>query len=93
MQLYRQHQQNYDIIKHMNEACVHTTYFDPQKYPVCNKFRGEDYSVLCKDLATSTINHDYQIVKKVFMLLAVYPLIGFPVSNAFNTKVKLIVDN
>ena len=35
--------QNYDIIKHVNEDSVHMTYFDPQKYPVSNKFKGEGY--------------------------------------------------
>ena len=33
-----EHWQDYDIIKHMNEDCVHIIYFDPQKYPVSNKF-------------------------------------------------------
>ena len=58
-----EHQQNCDIIKHVNEDCVHTIHFDPQKYPVCNKFKGEGYSLPCKDLATSAVNHGYQIVK------------------------------
>ena len=31
----------------MNEDCVHMIYFDPQKYPVCNKFKGDGYSLLC----------------------------------------------
>ena len=33
------HQQNYDIIKHVEKDCVHTIYFDPQKYPVCKNLR------------------------------------------------------
>ena len=53
----------------MNEDCVHTIYFDPQCYPVCNKFKGEGYSLLCKDLATSAINHDYQIVRNGFYIV------------------------
>ena len=61
-----EHQQNYDIIKHVNEDCVHTIYFDPQKYPVCNKFKGDGYTLLCKDLATSAINYGYQIVNNTF---------------------------
>ena len=36
-----EHRQNYYIIKHANEDCVHMIYFDPQKYPDCNKFKGE----------------------------------------------------
>ena len=53
----------------MNEDCVHTIYFDPQKCPVCNKFKGEGYSLLCKDLVTSAINHSYQIVKNGFYVV------------------------
>ena len=47
----------------MNKDCVHNMYFEPQKYPVCNKLKGDGYSLLCKDLETSAINHGYQIVK------------------------------
>ena len=36
------HQQNYDLIKHMNEDSVHTIYFDPQKYLFRNKLREKD---------------------------------------------------
>ena len=61
--------QNYDIIKHVNEDCVHTINFDPRKYPVCNKFNGESYSLLCKDLATSAINQEYQIVRNGFYVV------------------------
>ena len=64
------HPQNYDIIKHVNKDCVHTIYFDPQKYPICNKFKGDDYSLLCKDLATSAINHGNQIVKNGFYIVS-----------------------
>ena len=66
-----EHRQNYDIIKHVNEDCVHSIYFDPQKYPACNKFKGDGYSLLCKALATSAINHGYQIVRMVSILLVV----------------------
>ena len=58
--IWTEHQQNYGIIKHVNKDCVHNIYFDPQKYPVCNKFKGKGYSLLCKDSATSAINHGYQ---------------------------------
>ena len=57
------------MIKHVNEDCVHTIYFDPQKYLVCNKFKREDYSRLCKDLATSAINHGYQVGKNGFYIV------------------------
>ena len=77
----------------MYKDCVQTIYCDPRKYPVCNKFKGEDYSLLCNDLATSAINHGYQIVKNGFMLLAVLPLIGFLVADSFNIKVTLNIDN
>ena len=60
--------EQYDIIKHTNESCVHKIYFDPQKYPVCNKFNGEGYSLLCKDLATSATNQGYQIVRNSICL-------------------------
>ena len=63
------HWQNYDIIKHVNEDCVHTICFDPQKYPVCNKYKREGYSLSCKDLATYTIDHGYQIVKNNFYVV------------------------
>ena len=58
-----------DIIKHVSGDCVHKIYFDPQKYPVCNKFKAEGYSLLCKDLATSAINHGYQIVRNSFYVV------------------------
>ena len=63
------HWQNYHIIKLVNEDCVPTIYFDPQIYPVCNKLKGEGYSLLCKDLATSAINHGCQIVKNGFYVV------------------------
>ena len=63
------HIEKYDIIKHINEDCLHTIYFDPQKYPVTDKFQGEGYSLLCKDLATSSINHGYQIARNVFYVV------------------------
>ena len=59
-----EHKHNYVIIKDFKEDCVHTLYFDPRKYPVCNKFKGEGHSLLCKDLAISAINHGYQIVNR-----------------------------
>ena len=31
-----EHQHYYDIIKHVDEDCVHTIYVDPQKYSVYN---------------------------------------------------------
>ena len=40
-----EHQQKYDIIKHVNKDCVHNIYPDPKKYPVCNKFKGDGYSL------------------------------------------------
>ena len=52
-----EHREKYDIIKHVNEDYVHTIYFDPHKYSVSNKFKGDAYNLLCKDLATSAINH------------------------------------
>ena len=33
-----QHYEGYDIIKHVNQDCLHRVYFDPQKYPVSNQF-------------------------------------------------------
>ena len=45
------------------------TRYTPQKYPVCNKFKGEGYSLLRNDLAISTINHGYQIVKNGFYVV------------------------
>ena len=88
-----EHRQIYDIIKHVNKDCVHTIYFDPQKYPVYNKFKGDNYSLLCKDLATSAINRGYQIVKNAFYIIDGVTLIGFPVTDAFNIKVTLNADN
>ena len=64
-----EHQQDYDVINYVNEDCVHMIYFDPQKNPVCNKFKGEGYTLQCKDLATSAINHGYQIVKNGFYVV------------------------
>ena len=61
-----EHQYNYDIIKHANKDCVHNIYFDPKKYPVCNKFKGDIHSLRSKDLATSTINYGYKIEKNGF---------------------------
>ena len=53
-----EHQHDYDIIKHVNKDCV--TY---------NKFKGDGYSLLWKDLATSAINHGYQIIKNGFYIV------------------------
>ena len=64
-----EHQQNYDIIKHVNKDSVHMIYFDHQKYPVCNKLKGDGYSLLCKDLATFAINHGYHIVRNGFCIV------------------------
>ena len=64
-----QHYEGYDIIKYVNQDCLHRVYFDPQKYPVCNQFQGNGYDLLCKDLAASAIKQGYQIVKMVFILL------------------------
>ena len=64
-----EHHENYNIIKHVNQDCLHRIYFDPQKYHVTNQFQGEIYDLLCKDLATSAIKQGYQIVKMVFILL------------------------
>ena len=58
--------------------CVRTIYFDPQKYPVCNKLKGEGYPLLCIDLATSAINHGYQIVKNSFYV------VGGLIANRFS---------
>ena len=77
----------------MNEDCVHTIYFDLQKYRVCNRFNGEDYSLLCKDLATFAINQGYQIVRNGFYVVGGLSAKNFPVADVFNTKVTLNVDN
>ena len=50
-----EHHENYNIIEHVNQDCLHRIYFDPRKYHVTNKFEGEGYDLLCKDLATSAI--------------------------------------
>ena len=84
-----EHQQNYDIIKHVNKDCVHTIYFDPQKYPVCNKFKGEGYSLLCKDLATSAINPDYQIVKNGFYNVGALTTNRFSCSRCFALQIHM----
>ena len=70
----------------MNEYCVHTIYLDPQKYPVCNKFTGDDYSLLCKDLANSTINHGNQIVKNGFYIVDVLTANRFSCSRCIQYK-------
>ena len=64
-----QHHDNYNIIKHVNQDCLHRIYFDPQKYNITNQFQGEGYDLLCKDLATSAIKQGYQIVKNGFYLV------------------------
>ena len=64
-----QHHEGFDIIKHVNQDCLHRIYFDPQKYNVNNQFEGEGYDLLRKDLATSAINQGYQIVKNGFYLV------------------------
>ena len=64
-----EYQQDYDIIKYMNEGCVQTIFIDPQKYPVCTKFNGEGYSLLCKELATSAINQGYQMARNGFYVV------------------------
>ena len=61
-----QHHEGLDIIKHVNQDCLHRVYFNPQKYPVSNQFQGNGYDLLCKDLATSAIKQGYQIVKNGF---------------------------
>ena len=66
------------MIKHVNEDCAHTIYFDPQKYPVCNEFQVEGYSLLCKDLATFAINHGYQMVRNG------YYVVGSLTANRFS---------
>ena len=55
-----------DMIEYMDED---TLYIDPQKYPVCNKFKGEGYSLLCKDLVTSAINQGNKIVRNYFYVV------------------------
>ena len=65
-----QHHENYNIIKHVNQDCLHRIYFDPQKYNITNQFQGEGYDLLCKDLATSAIKEGYQIVKNGFYLVS-----------------------
>ena len=67
--ILREHHENYNIIKHVNQDCLHRIYFDPRKYHVTNKFEGEGYDLLCKDLATSAIKQGYQIVKNGFYLV------------------------
>ena len=70
----------------MNKDCVHTIYFDPQKYSVCNKLNGEGYSLLYRDLATSAINHDYQIVKNGFYIVGVLTANRFSCSRCIQYK-------
>ena len=48
--------QDYYIIKHINQDCLFTIYYDPQKYLVSNRFQVDVFSLLCKNLATSAIN-------------------------------------
>ena len=74
------------MIKHVNEDCVHTIYFDPQKYLVCNKFNGECSSFLCKDLATSATNHGYQIVRNGFYIISGLITNRLPDADEFNTS-------
>ena len=76
----------------MNKDYVHTIYFDPQKHPVCNKFKGEGYSLLSKDLISSAINHGYQIVKNDLYIVGDLTANRFPVAYASNTNVTLNVD-
>ena len=63
-----QHYEGYDIIKHVNQDCLHRyrVYFDPQKYPISHQFQGNGYDLFCNDLATSAIKQGYQIVKNGF---------------------------
>ena len=58
-----QHYKGYDIIKHINQDCLHRVYFDPKNTLY---FKGMKNDLLCKDLATSAIIQIYQIVKNVF---------------------------
>ena len=64
-----QHHEDYDIIKHINEDCLHMLYFDPQKYPVAKQFQGNENGLLCNDLVASAIKQGYQIVKNDFYLV------------------------
>ena len=67
---------SYDIIKHVNQDCLHRIYFDPQKYPVSNQFQGDGYYLLCKDLVTTAIKQGYQIFNNGF-----YPVGGLTVNR------------
>ena len=58
-----QYHEDYDIIKHVNQNCLHSVNFNPQEYPVSNQFQGGEYALLCKDLATSAIKEGHQIIK------------------------------
>ena len=82
-----QHHEGYDIIKHVNQDCLHRVNFDPQKYPVSNQFQGDEYDLLCKDLSTSAIKQGYQIVKNGFITIC------FLVADVYNTKEILIFVN
>ena len=73
-----EHHEGYDIIKHVNQNCLHRVYFDPQKYPVSNQFQGNGYDLFREDLATSAIRQGYQIVKNGF-----YPVDGLT-ANKFS---------
>ena len=64
-----QNHKEYKRIKHMNEDCLYTIYFDPQKYPFSKQYKGEVYSLLYKDLAASAIKQGYQIVKNGFYVV------------------------
>ena len=70
----------------MNEDCVHTIYFDLQKYRVCNRFNGEDYSLLCKDLATFAINQGYHIVRNGFYVVGCLSAKRFSCSRCIQYK-------
>ena len=77
------HQQKYDIIKHVNKDCVHTIYFNPKVY---NKFKGDSYTLLCKDVAPSAINHGYQIVKNGFYDVGALAANRFPCNRCIQYK-------
>ena len=50
--IFNQQHEGYDIIKHVNQDCLHRVCFNPQKYPVSNQFQGNGYDLFLKDLAT-----------------------------------------
>ena len=64
-----EHHEDSNIIKHLNEDCLHRVYFDPQKYPVSNQSQRDGYALLCKDLATSAIKQGYQIIKNGYYVI------------------------